>query len=102
MFRISLQFVTRFTAALFEDVIVGVLKTLDLPDLVAAMSPRPVWIVNATDPLGHRVEEKGAQLQYATAQKSFRLANAEGLLKIGSTRPGVSFAETYGEWMKLR
>ena len=87
---------------LFEDVIVGVLKTLDLPDLVAAMSPRPVWIVNATDPLGHRVEEKGAQLQYATAQKSFRLANAEGLLKIGSTRPGVSFAETYGEWMKLR
>jgi hypothetical protein len=79
-----------------------VLKSFDLPDLVAAMSPRPVWIVNGTDPRGHRVEEKGAQLQYAAAQKSFRLANAEGLLKIGSTRPGVSFAETYGDWIRYK
>jgi hypothetical protein len=87
---------------LFEDVIVGVLKSFDLPDLVAAMSPRPVWILNAADPLGHRVEEKDTHIQYAAAQKSFRLASAEGLLKIGSTRPGVSFAGTYAEWMKLK
>ncbi|HTG72330.1 MAG TPA: hypothetical protein VMB70_01095, partial [Terriglobia bacterium] len=86
---------------LFEDVIVGVLKSFDLPDLVAAMSPRPVWIVNGTDPLGHRVDQGGLQKQYATAQKSFKLAGAEGSLKIAPRLTGVPFTETYGEWMKL-
>ncbi len=87
---------------LFEDVIVGVLKSFDLPDLVAAMSPRPVWIVNGTDPLGHRVDQGELQKQYATAQKSFKLAGAEGSLKISPRLTGVSFMEAYGEWTKLQ
>ncbi|HET6961300.1 MAG TPA: hypothetical protein VFJ27_02340, partial [Terriglobia bacterium] len=87
---------------LFEDVIVGVLKSFDLPDLVAAMSPRPVWIVNAADPLGHRVDQGESQTQYAIAQKSFKLAGAEGSLKISPRLTGVSFADSYSEWMKLR
>ncbi len=87
---------------LFEDVIVGVLKSFDLPDLVAAMSPRPVWIVDATDPLGHHAEEKDVQIQYAVAQRSFRLASVEGSLKITPRRTGASFADTYTEWMKYR
>jgi cephalosporin-C deacetylase-like acetyl esterase len=87
---------------LFEDVIVGVLKSFDLPDLVATMSPRPVWIVNGTDPLGHRVDQGELQKQYATAQKSFKLAGAEGSLKISPRLTEGSFTETYGEWMKLQ
>jgi len=87
---------------LFEDVIVGVLKSFDLPDLVAAMSPRPVWIVNGTNPLGHRIDEGELQTQYAVAQKSFKLAGTEGSLKITPRRAGVSFSDTYNEWMKYR
>ena len=87
---------------MFEDVIVGVLKSFDLPDLVAAMSPRPVWIVNGADPLGHRVDQGELQTQYAIAQKSFKLAGAEGSLKISPRLTGGSFMEAYGEWTKLR
>jgi hypothetical protein len=87
---------------LFEDVIVGVLKSFDLPDVVAAMSPRPVWIVNATDPLGHHAEEKDIQTQYAVVQKSFRLAGAEGSLKLSRRPTGVSFADTYDGWMNYK
>ena len=87
---------------LFEDVIVGVLKSLDLPDLVAAMSPRAVWIVNGADPLGHRVDQGELQNEYATAQKSFKLAGAEGSLKISPRLTGAAFTDTYNEWMKLR
>jgi len=87
---------------LFEDVIVGALKSFDLPDLVAAMSPRPVWIVNATDPLGHRAEGKDVQTEYVMAQKSFRLAGAEASLKISPSRTGVSFSDAYDEWMKYK
>jgi cephalosporin-C deacetylase-like acetyl esterase len=85
---------------LFEDVIVGVLKTLDLPDLVAAMSPRPVWIVNATDPLGHRVDEGNSKEQYAIAQKSFKLAGAEGSLKISTRRTDVALSDSYEGWLR--
>jgi hypothetical protein len=87
---------------LFEDVIVGVLKSFDLPDLVAAMSPRPVWIVNGTDPLGHRVDERDLQAQYAIAQKAFKLARAEGSLKLAPRITGGAFTDTYSEWMKFR
>jgi len=87
---------------LFEDVIVGVLKSLDLPDLVAAMSPRAVWIVNGADPLGHRVDQGELQTQYAIAQKSFKLAGAEGSLEISPRLTGAAFTDTYNEWMKLR
>jgi cephalosporin-C deacetylase-like acetyl esterase len=86
----------------FEDVIVGVLKSFDLPDLVAAMSPRPVWIVNGTDPLGHHIDQGDLHTQYAIAQKSFRLAGAEGSLKISPRLAGGAFADTYIEWTKLQ
>jgi len=84
---------------LFEDVIVGVLKSFDLPDLVAAMSPRPVWIVNAADPLGHRVDEKGVQTQYAVARRAFSLAGAQGALRIGTRLSSVSLSESYSGWL---
>ena len=84
---------------LFEDVIVGVLKSFDLPDLVAAMSPRPVWILNATDPLGHRVDEKGVQTQYAVARRAFGLAGAQGALRIGTRLNSVSLSESYNGWL---
>jgi len=84
---------------LFEDVIVGALKSFDLPDLVAAMSPRPVWIMNGTDPLGHRVDEKGVQTQYAVARRAFGLADAQGALRIGTRLNSVSFSESYNGWL---
>jgi len=87
---------------LFEDVIVGVLKSFDLPDVVAAMSPRPVWVVNAANSLGHRAEETGVHAEYAAARKSFRIAGAEAGLKIGLRGKGASFSETYGEWLNFR
>jgi hypothetical protein len=39
----------------FEQVIPGVLKAYDLPDLVAVLSPRRVFITDSTDPLGNLV-----------------------------------------------
>ena len=42
---------------IFEDVIPGVLKVYDLPDLVTVVAPRPVRLVNAVDPLGLRLKK---------------------------------------------
>jgi hypothetical protein len=39
----------------FEQVVPGVLKAYDLPDLAAMMAPRPVWIIDPADPMGNAV-----------------------------------------------
>src|SRR5262249_31033247 len=36
----------------FEQIVPSALKFYDLPDLAAAMAPRPVWLVDAANPLG--------------------------------------------------
>jgi cephalosporin-C deacetylase-like acetyl esterase len=90
----------RIHRQVFEDVIVGGLKSFDLPDLVATLSPRPVWIVDASDPLGHRADIKVVQTQYAGARTAFRLAGAEGALRIEQRQTGAPLESVYADWMK--
>jgi hypothetical protein len=49
----------------FESVVPGALRRFDVPDLAAALAPRPVWVVNAANPLGSRVPLAEARRQYA-------------------------------------
>ncbi len=72
---------------IYESMIPGVLKAYDLPDLVAAMAPRPVWLVDAVDPLGHEVRLKDARNEYARAVEAFRAAHAETAIHIATTKP---------------
>ncbi|HKS94501.1 MAG TPA: acetylxylan esterase, partial [Terriglobia bacterium] len=71
----------------WESVIPGVLKAYDLPDLAAALAPRPVWLVDAVDPLGHGVELEGTRKEYAQAFEAFRAMNAEQAFHLAATQP---------------
>jgi cephalosporin-C deacetylase-like acetyl esterase len=42
---------SRMNQGIFEEIIPGVLKSYDLPDLVAKVAPRKVWISDAEDPM---------------------------------------------------
>jgi len=42
----------------FEQVVQGALKYFDLPELIAALAPRPVTVVNSVDPLGQLRQPK--------------------------------------------
>ena len=72
---------------IYESVIPGVLKAYDLPDLVAAMAPRPVWLVDAVDPMGHEVRLEDARKEYARALEAFRAMNAEPALHVATNKP---------------
>jgi len=69
----------------FEDVIPGVLKVYDLPDLARLAGPREIRIVDATDPVGQRVALEGVRKLYSTAKVSWRGAgdNAASLYGFG-------------------
>jgi cephalosporin-C deacetylase-like acetyl esterase len=58
----------RLHRGVFEHVIPGVLRHYDLPDLVRMMSPRPVTIIDATDPMGVLSPIERVKAAYPTAK----------------------------------
>ena len=58
----------RMNRGVVEQVIRGVLESYDLPELAASLAPRPVWVVNATDPMGQPLTTAQAEKEYAAAK----------------------------------
>jgi hypothetical protein len=85
----------RIQRGIIENVIPGVLKAYDLPELVAALAPRDVWIVDAGDPLGYRVGINKVRGQYAGAIEAYKSMGAQGALRIEATEPRDEFNATY-------
>lgn len=85
----------RIQRGVIENVIPGVLKAYDLPDLVAALAPRPTWIVDARDPLGYRLGITKVRGQYAGAVEAFKSSGAQDALHIEATEPKDEFGSTY-------
>lgn len=80
---------------IIENVVLGVLKSYDLPDLVAAIAPRPTWIVDARDGLGYRVSAAKVRGHYAGAVDAFKASGAQDALHIQVTEPKDEFNATY-------
>jgi cephalosporin-C deacetylase-like acetyl esterase len=76
----------RIHRQIFEQVIPGVLRSYDLPDLVSALAPRPVWIVNSVNPLGQRLSLTEMKKQYAASPLAFRAAQSEAAVRIAERR----------------
>ncbi len=69
----------------FESVVPGALRSYDLPQLAAALAPRPVSVVNAASPLGQRVSLAEARRLYPQAAER---------------QPGEEFRTTYAELIR--
>lgn len=80
---------------IFDAVIPGVLGKYDFPDLVAALAPRPVWLVNLRSPLGTQVFLRDARSEYRYAQAAFAAVGAAGQLRQGLRREAESVAAAY-------
>jgi hypothetical protein len=85
----------RIQRGIMENVIPGVLKAYDLPDLVAALAPREVWIVDPLDPLGYRLGLAKIRGQYAGAVEAYKSLGAREALHIEITEPRDEFNATY-------
>jgi hypothetical protein len=54
-----------------------VLKAYDLPDLAAALAPRPLTIRHPLDAAGNPVSQAELEEAYATARAAYKAAGAE-------------------------
>jgi hypothetical protein len=80
---------------IFDAVVPGVLKHFDLPDLTAAMAPRPVRLKNLATPLGNTELLARARQAYGFATEAYRVAGQAGKLDIGLRREDESALEAY-------
>jgi hypothetical protein len=75
------------------------LKSYDLPDLVAALAPRDVWIVGGADPMGHEMPNSEVHVAYRRALEAFHQQGAAQAIHIKDRRPGQDTAAFYREFI---
>jgi cephalosporin-C deacetylase-like acetyl esterase len=83
----------RIHRQVFEDVVPSALEDFDLPDLVAAVAPRGVWIFNPRSPQGPPALRREFEDTYESAVDVFRAAGAPKAIKLQVSKRD----EDYGE-----
>ncbi|HUQ90753.1 MAG TPA: acetylxylan esterase [Bryobacteraceae bacterium] len=79
-----------------EDVVIpGILGRYDLPDLVAAIAPRPVYLSNLRSPRGNLLLRREAEAAYQYPLQAYRAVGKPGALAIGLRRDGEPVAAAY-------
>jgi dienelactone hydrolase/pimeloyl-ACP methyl ester carboxylesterase len=63
-----------------SNVVPGALEAYDLPDLAAAIAPRPLTIRGAVDAAGKPVSQEDLESAYARAREAYKAAGAEKAL----------------------
>src|ERR1039458_2212774 len=58
----------RIHRQMFEQIVPSALKYYDLPDLANSLAPRPVWMINAVNPLGQVLPAPEVRAVFARAQ----------------------------------
>jgi cephalosporin-C deacetylase-like acetyl esterase len=77
----------------------GLLREFDLPDLVAALAPRPCLLLNPTGPDGEGLPMLTLETKYQNAGDLYSKARASGRLKL-LVQSDLEFQEALLEWLK--
>ncbi len=72
----------RIHRRVFESIAQGVLRQYDLPELLAALAPRPVTLVNPLEPNGSEALQAEAFGAYRAARKAYQQAGVEARFEL--------------------
>ena len=84
----------------FENVAWGALKSFDLPDLVSAMTPRPVWVTNGVNPLGNQLPIPKVSEAYKAAMQAYSNTGGSKSLHIVRRKDDEKPSKAYAEWFR--
>ena len=83
---------------IFDMVVPGVIGKYDLPDLVAALAPRPVCLVNLKSPMAKPVYLSEVKSEYQRALAAYSAKGARARLRLGLRREAESLTAAYPEF----
>jgi hypothetical protein len=89
----------RYHEGLTAAFVPGVLRDFDLPDLAAAVAPRPLWIVDPRTPTGALVPMDRARTEFAPATRSYERAQAPAAFHILQRPEGWPLDRVYTAWL---
>jgi len=77
----------------------GILRELDLPDLVASLAPRPCWLLNSTGPRGEALSMSAIEDRYKTARDSYARLGAGDQLRF-LVQPDLELTNSLVKWLE--
>jgi cephalosporin-C deacetylase-like acetyl esterase len=80
----------------------GVLEDLDLPDLAAALAPRPLWIVDPRSPTGALIAMDRAQGEYAPTARAYERVGQTGAFRILHRPQDWRLSKFYSGWLAFQ
>lgn len=89
----------RFHEGLTGAFVPGVLRDFDLPDLAAALAPRPLWIVDPRTPTGALVLTDRARMEFAPAALAYERAQRPAAFRILHRPEGWPLSRVYAAWL---
>jgi cephalosporin-C deacetylase-like acetyl esterase len=89
----------RYHENLTSSIVPGVLRDFDLPDLAAALAPRPLWIADPRSPTGALLRPEVALAEYSTAARRYERALAGAAFRVLQRPEGWSFDAVYSGWL---
>ncbi len=89
----------RYHEDLTAAIVPGVLRDFDLPDLAAALAPRPLWIVDPRTPTGALVPTDRARTEYAPAVRAYERRREPEDLRIVHRPEGWRLDRVYASWL---
>ena len=88
--------------SVFEEIVPSALIDYDLPDLAAAVAPRPLWISGLVSPVGAPLVPSELETNYRSAARAFELAGAADKFRLKPSRSEEENAgHYYGELFRI-
>ena len=80
----------------------GVLQDFDLPDVFAALAPRPLLVLNPEDPLTRKMTEQEARAAFAPVRAAYDAAKASPALTVRVEPLDADVPNVLEEWLRAR
>jgi cephalosporin-C deacetylase-like acetyl esterase len=89
----------RYHEGLTAAFVPGVVRDFDLPDLAAALAPRPLWIVDPRTPTGALVPTSRARSEFAPAAAAYERARQPEAFRVLHRPEGRPLDKVYASWL---
>ncbi len=89
----------RYHEGLTAAFVRGVLADFDLPDLGAALAPRPLWVVDPRTPTGALVATDRVRKEFGPAALAYERAGRPTAFRVLHRPEGWAFDRVYASWL---